>query len=41
MVALKVDYEQMQEMLFGHKPNFDDILKALIDLENEIHSLTL
>jgi hypothetical protein len=41
MVALKADYEQMQEMLFGNKPSFDDILKALIDLENEIHSLTL
>jgi hypothetical protein len=41
MVALKADYEQMQEMLFGNKPSFDDILKALIDLENEIHTLTL
>ena len=41
MVALKADFEQMQEMLFGNNPSFDDILKALIDLENEIHTLAL
>jgi hypothetical protein len=41
IAALKIDYEQMQEMLFGNKPSFDDILKALIDLESEIHTLTL
>ncbi len=37
--ALKADYEQMQEMLFGDKPSFDDILAALIKLENEVHAL--
>jgi len=41
LAALKADYEQMQEMLFGNKPSFDDILKALIDLESELHSLAV
>jgi hypothetical protein len=37
--ALKVDYERMQEMLFGDKPSFDEILAALITLESEVHAL--
>jgi len=39
LASLKDDYEQMQEMLFGDKPSFEDILAALIDLEGEVHSL--
>ena len=39
--ALRADYEQMQEMLFGRKPSFDDILKVLTELESEIHSLAV
>jgi predicted nucleotidyltransferase component of viral defense system len=39
MATLKEDYEQMQEMLFGDKPSFDDILAALIELESEVHAL--
>tara|TARA_B110000196_G_scaffold70119_1_gene59921 strand:- start:776 stop:1756 length:981 start_codon:yes stop_codon:yes gene_type:complete len=37
--VLRIDYEQMQEMLFGDKPSFDDILAALIKLESEVHAL--
>ena len=39
--ALRADYEQMQEMLFGSKPKFDDILKTLIQLENDIRLLVV
>lgn len=37
--VLKADYEQMQEMLFGDKPSFEDILAVLIELENEVRTL--
>lgn len=37
--ALKTDYEQMQEMLFGAKPSFAQILETLVFLEREIHEL--
>lgn len=37
--ALRGDYQQMQEMLFGVKPSFDSILETLITLEDDIHSL--
>lgn len=37
--ALKADYGQMREMLFGNKPNFDQIIAALITLENEVKAL--
>ena len=36
---LAMDYGQMQEMLFGSKPSFDDMIGTLINLENKIHSL--
>lgn len=39
LASLRTDYEQMQEMLFGEKPDFDDILAALIQLEDEVHAL--
>ncbi|MDP5189249.1 nucleotidyl transferase AbiEii/AbiGii toxin family protein [Rheinheimera baltica] len=39
MGALKADYGQMQEMLFGDKPRFDDILATLIELEREVRAL--
>lgn len=35
--ALRADYEQMQVMLFGNRPSFEDILEALAKLENDIH----
>jgi len=37
--TLKADYEQMQEMLFGDKPNFDDIIETLRAVENAVHAL--
>lgn len=37
--ALRADYEQMQEMLFGSKPNFGELLQVLVELEEDIHSL--
>jgi len=37
--ALKTDYEQMREMLFGDKPNFDEIIAALKKLEDEVKAL--
>lgn len=39
LTSLRSDYEQTQEMLFGDKPGFEDILTALVDLESEVHSL--
>ena len=39
IAALKKDYEQMQDMLFGDKPSFENIISTLIELENEVHSL--
>lgn len=37
--SLRTDYVQMQEMLFGDKPSFDNIVATLIKLENEVHAL--
>lgn len=39
--ALKRDYTQMQEMLFGQKPKFEDIISLLSTLEKEVHTLGL
>lgn len=36
---LKHDYEQMQVMLFGNRPTFDEILRVLTALEAEINAL--
>ena len=33
------DYEVMKEMLFGHKPQFNEILEDLQSLEREINEL--
>ncbi|MCK4505849.1 MAG: nucleotidyl transferase AbiEii/AbiGii toxin family protein [Candidatus Aegiribacteria sp.] len=37
--ALRRDYREMQEMIYGERPSFDEILKALKILEEEINSL--
>jgi hypothetical protein len=37
--ALRKDYRDMQEMLFGDKPSFESIIETLIKLEDEVHSL--
>lgn len=39
LAALKADYEQMQEMLFGNKPSFAHILATLTELEHEVRAL--
>lgn len=41
MQALKDDYAHMQNMIFGNKPDFDDILKSVEQLEREINSFVL
>lgn len=35
---LKADYEHMQNMLFGNKPSFDEIMEGIAKLEEEINS---
>ncbi|MFC4994249.1 nucleotidyl transferase AbiEii/AbiGii toxin family protein [Rubritalea tangerina] len=35
--AMQKDYEAMQEMIFGERPTFDEIIAALINLEREIN----
>jgi len=37
--ALRQDYAQMQEMLFGDKPSFDSIINTLNIIENEVNIL--
>lgn len=37
--AFETDYEHMQNMLFGQKPTFVEILSGLVKLQNEINSL--
>lgn len=37
MAKLRADYDHMQNMLFGEKPAFDEILNTLAQLENEIN----
>ena len=36
---LRKDYENMKTMIYGEKPDFDDIIEYLKSLENEIHGL--
>ena len=36
---LRDDYEHMQNMIFGEKPEFEDILQAIEKLEKEINSI--
>lgn len=37
MAKLRSDYEHMQNMLFGSKPGFDEIMNAMAQLEDEIN----
>lgn len=37
--SLVRDYQAMQEMIFGHKPGFNDILQTLEQLQNQIHNI--
>ncbi len=38
--ALQVDYQAMQEMIFGDTPNFDTLMHTLDSLQQRIHTLT-
>ena len=38
MKALADDYRHMQNMIFGEKPPFDEIISSIQALESEIHS---
>ena len=37
--TIRTDYEEMQEMIFGETPTFDDILERLQKLQQKINSL--
>ena len=37
MAKLRSDYDHMQNMLFGSKPSFDEIMNAMAQLEDEIN----
>ena len=39
IAALRTDYRQMAEMIFGEIPDFEQILDTLRQLENEINQL--
>lgn len=39
MAILRADYDHMQNMLFGEKPTFDEILNVLAQLEKEINGV--
>ena len=34
---LRYDYEHMQNMLFGNKPSFDEIMQGIAKLEDDIN----
>ena len=37
LAKLRSDYDHMQNMLFGEKPTFDEIMNAMTQLESEIN----
>lgn len=37
VAKLRSDYEHMQNMLFGEKPAFNEILNEMVQLETEIN----
>jgi hypothetical protein len=39
MAALESDYSHMQNMIYGHKPNFSEIMDSIKTLETEINQL--
>ena len=38
IAKLRSDYEHMQNMLFGERPSFDEIIQGIADLEEEINN---
>lgn len=41
LTAVKKDYVQMRNMIFGRYPGFDEIMETLLTLEREINDLQL
>jgi len=41
ITGLKSDYQVMKDMLFGNKPEFEEIMKTVQELEREINSLPM
>ena len=39
VAKLRSDYEHMQNMLFGGKPRFEEIMNAMAQLEKEINAI--
>ncbi len=39
--SLKADYDHMQNMLFGDRPNFDDMMEGIGQLEHEINTMAV
>ena len=39
VAKLRSDYEHMQNMLFGEKPSFEEIMSAMAQLEKEINAI--
>ena len=39
MAALESDYIHMQNMIYGHKPKFTEIMESIKILETEINQL--
>ena len=39
LAAVKTDYVQMRNMIFGRYPTFDEIMATLLSLEREINAL--
>jgi predicted nucleotidyltransferase component of viral defense system len=39
IIALESDYAHMQNMIYGHKPKFSDIMNCIQLMENEINNL--
>ena len=37
---LRADYDHMQNMLFGNKPSFEEIMDGIARLEDEINTIT-
>ena len=39
IACLKEDYQNMEEMLYGQRPDFDEIIERIMQLEDELHEL--
>ena len=39
LVKLRDDYEHMQNMLFGEKPSFEEIMDGIANIDEEINMI--